>query len=81
MIDILIKNAAVVDGSGNPGFKADLAVWEDKIAAIGELGKYEAHRVIDASGLIVAPGFVDMHSHADFRLQERIRLSPDVTGI
>ncbi len=68
MIDILIKNAAVVDGSGSPGFKADLEVREDKITAIGELGKCEAHRVIDASGLIVTPGFVDMHSHADFRL-------------
>jgi N-acyl-D-amino-acid deacylase len=58
--DLLIKNGRIVDGSGRPGFNADLAVKDDRIVQIGNLKSAKAKRVIDAAGLVVAPGFVDM---------------------
>ena len=62
---LLIKGGTVVDGSGAPGVAADVAVEGDRIAAIGpDLGG-AATRVIDAKGLMVAPGFIDIHSHSD----------------
>lgn len=66
--DLLIVDGRVVDGSGNPWFHADLAVRGDRIAAVGELDEANAARVIDASGLTVVPGFIDMHSHSDYTL-------------
>jgi N-acyl-D-aspartate/D-glutamate deacylase len=58
--DLLLKNGRVVDGAGTPWYMADLAIHEGKIAAIGRLKKSGARRVIDAAGLVVAPGFIDM---------------------
>ena len=63
--DLLIQNGQVLDGSGNPAIRADVAVTGDRIVGIGNLGDIGARRVIDASGLHVVPGFIDMHSHAD----------------
>ena len=64
MYDILIRGGTVVDGSGRDGFPADIAVKNGKIAAIGsDLG--EAEKTIDASGMTVTPGFIDIHRHAD----------------
>ena len=64
--DLLIRNARVLDGAGNPWFRADIAVREGKIAAIGSLGpSATAERVIDAQGRIVAPGFIDVHTHIE----------------
>lgn len=57
--DILLKNGRIIDGSGNPWFAADVAIRGDRIAAIGRLHDAKAKRVIDASGLVVAPGFID----------------------
>lgn len=62
--DLLIKNARVFDGTGNPWFPADIAVRDGRIVAVGRLSG-EATRVIDATGKYVSPGFVDIHSHAD----------------
>jgi N-acyl-D-aspartate/D-glutamate deacylase len=62
---LLIRNGTVVDGSGAPRYAADVAVEGDRIAAIGPGLPGEAARVIDAWGLMVAPGFIDMHSHSD----------------
>lgn len=53
-----------MDGSGNPWYRADIAIKGDRIAEIGQLSKLEAKRVIDANGLVVAPGFIDPHTHA-----------------
>src|SRR5260370_11782584 len=60
-----IKNGTVVDGSGAPGVVADVALEGDRIAAIGPNLAGEAARTIDAKGLMVAPGFIDIHSHSD----------------
>ncbi len=68
MFDILVKNGRVVNGSGTPWFKADVAVQNGKIMKIGLLGDAEARRTIDASGLVVSPGFVDMHNHSDLNI-------------
>ena len=68
--DLLIRNGRVVDGSGNPWRRANIGIRGDRIAAIGMLAGEKAKRTIDAGGLIVSPGFVDMHSHSDFLLFE-----------
>jgi dihydroorotase/N-acyl-D-amino-acid deacylase len=61
--DVLINGARVVDGSGSPWFFADLAIRGDTIAAVGLLPDATAATIIDAHGLVVAPGFIDIHSH------------------
>jgi len=58
--DVLIKNGRIIDGSGRPGYMADLAINGDRIVRIGKLSNATANRVIDARGLVVAPGFIDM---------------------
>lgn len=63
--DILIRNGRVMDGTGNPWFPADIGITGGRIAAVGSLGNAQAGRVIDAAGTYVAPGFIDIHSHAD----------------
>ena len=63
--DAIIKNACIIDGSGNPWFKGDLAIHAGKIAKIGRLPTESAERTIDANGQCVCPGFIDIHSHSD----------------
>ena len=62
--DLIIRGGKVVDGSGNPWYHADIAIKNDRIAEIGQLSNHEAKRAIDAHGLVVAPGFIDPHTHA-----------------
>jgi dihydroorotase/N-acyl-D-amino-acid deacylase len=62
--DLVIRNARIVDGAGNPWFVGDIAVRGDSIAAMGRLGGAKAARVIDADGLTLAPGFIDIHNHS-----------------
>lgn len=62
--DLIIRGGRLLDGSGNPWYYADIAVSGDRIAAVGGLAGAQARRVIDAGGLYVAPGFIDVHSHA-----------------
>jgi N-acyl-D-amino-acid deacylase len=68
MLEIIIRNGFVVDGTGNPWFKADIGIEGEKIVAIGDLSDIGANKDIDAKGLIVAPGFIELHSHSDYLL-------------
>jgi len=66
--DLIIRNGRVIDGSGNPWFSADIGVRGDRIVFIGDLREARARRVIDAGGLVVAPGFIDMLGQSEFSL-------------
>src|SRR5262247_297166 len=63
--DLVVKNAMVVDGTGAPRFRDDIGIKKGRIAKIGHIQPHEAAKVIDADGLIVAPGFIDLHTHYD----------------
>jgi len=63
--DVLLMNGRVIDGSGNPWYYADVGIKDGVITAIGKLDEFDAERTVDVSGLIVAPGFIDLHTHTD----------------
>ena len=65
MLDTLIRGGRVVDGTGNPGYQADVALAGSRIVGVGRLEGAQAERTIDAAGCIVCPGFIDPHSHTD----------------
>ena len=65
MFDLIIRNGTIVDGQKTPRYHADVGIQGDRIAAIGHLDGVEAHAVIDAGENIVAPGFIDVHTHSD----------------
>ena len=66
--DLLIRGGRIVDGTGNPSFLGDVAIRGGRIVAMGHLAGGAATRTIDATGLTVAPGFIDMHNHSDYTL-------------
>jgi N-acyl-D-amino-acid deacylase len=68
MFDLLIKNGFVIDGTGNPWYRADVGVTDGKITEVGRLARAKANKIIDADGLIVSPGFIDIHAHSDLTL-------------
>jgi N-acyl-D-amino-acid deacylase len=71
VIDVLIHGGTVVDGSGNPGYRAAVGIVGDQLSILrGDVAGIEARRSIDAAGLVVAPGFIDMHSHSGLVILE-----------
>ena len=66
--DLIIRNGTVIDGSGQPGVAADVGIRGDRIAAVEDLGAATAAQTMDATGKIVSPGFIDIHTHSDFTL-------------
>ncbi len=66
--DLILKNGWIVDGSGNPRYRGDVAIRGDRIAAVGFLGQATARDTIDVSGLVVAPGFIDMMGQSEFNV-------------
>ena len=68
--DTLIRNARVVDGTGNPWYKADVGIRDGRIAAIGRLAGADAYRVIDAKDRVLTPGFIDVHTHIEGAIEK-----------
>ena len=66
--DIIITDATVIDGTGRPRFRADVGIRDGRIVAVAPGQRLEGRQTLDAAGLIVAPGFIDVHSHADWVL-------------
>ena len=67
-LDLVIRGGTVVDGSGQPGQRADVGVSGDRISAVGDLSAATAAQTLDATGLVVTPGFIDIHTHSEFSL-------------
>src|SRR4029079_1716782 len=66
--DVLITGGSVLNGEGTPAVRADVGIRGGRIATIGDLGTAAAARRIDATGLTVAPGFIDIHNHSDYTI-------------
>lgn len=77
--DLIIRNGELIDGSGAPRRKADLAVRGGVIAAMGELADASADETVDAAGMVVAPGFIDTHTHDDWMVFDSPDMLPKVT--
>ena len=77
--DLLIRNAVVIDGTRAPRYAADVAIRGDRIARIGALGAQDAAQVIDAGGQVLAPGFIDAHTHDDRLLLSEPAMTPKVS--
>ncbi|MBI4520036.1 MAG: D-aminoacylase [Gemmatimonadetes bacterium] len=68
--DVIIRGGRIIDGTGNPWFRGDIGITGDRITGVGQLAEATAAREIDATGLVVAPGFIDLHTHSDSPLLE-----------
>lgn len=77
--DVILKGGLVIDGSGEPAFAADVALSGDTIVAIGNLTGVPADRVIDVGGLVVAPGFIDVHTHDDLVCITQPDMTPKIS--
>lgn len=77
--DLIIRNAQIVDGTGEPGYRADLAISGGNIAAIGDLLASDAIAVRDAQGLVLAPGFIDVHTHDDLQVIHAPQMLPKIS--
>lgn len=77
--DVLIRNAVIIDGSGEAGYEADLAISKGQIAAIGKLAEADAEIVKQANGLVLAPGFIDVHTHDDLQVIRAPEMLPKIS--
>src|SRR4029079_17454152 len=78
MIDLQLRNATIVDGTGAPAFRGDVGVHDGRVVALGDAGAVDddARESVDLDGLVVAPGFVDIHTHYDAQLMWDPTASP-----
>jgi N-acyl-D-amino-acid deacylase len=79
MFDLVIRNGTLIDGTGASRSRGDVAIARDRVVAVGQLSEPAARRTIDAAGLVVAPGFIDVHTHADGWLSVIPNLAPKTT--
>jgi len=77
--DLIIRNAQILDGSGEPAVSADIAIHAGKIAAIGSLATDSSLATLDASGLVLAPGFIDVHTHDDLQVIRAPEMLPKIS--
>jgi N-acyl-D-amino-acid deacylase len=77
--DLILRNGTVIDGTGRPRFAADLAISGERLSKIGDLSGASAAREIDVTGLVVAPGFIDVHTHDDAALIARPAMTPKLS--
>lgn len=77
--DVILRGGTVIEGSGASRFAADVAISGDRIVAVRDLGQAQARREIDVTGLVVSPGFIDVHTHDDAALISRPQMLPKVT--
>ncbi len=77
--DLIIRNAQILDGSGEPAFSADIAIHAGKIAAIDSLENQEALTTLYAEGLVLAPGFIDVHTHDDLQVIRSPEMLPKIS--
>src|SRR5262245_28562991 len=68
MLDVVLRGGTVVDGTGSPPRNADVGIVGGRIASVGSLDGVESAHTLDVGGLVVAPGFIDIHSHSDATL-------------
>ncbi|WP_331344715.1 D-aminoacylase [Cellvibrio sp. UBA7661] len=77
--DLIIRNAQIIDGSGLPAYRADLAIVAGRIAAIGDLDGAHATAIRDAQGQVLAPGFIDVHTHDDLQVIHAPNMLPKIS--
>ncbi len=68
VFDLVISDVVIVDGTGNPWYRGDVGIRQGMISRIGSLADSKSKRVINASGLVVSPGFIDMHTHTERKM-------------
>src|SRR5260370_30844160 len=78
MYDLIIRTASIIDGTGNPAFVGDVGIIVERIAGLGASLEGETHNEIDAHGWVVAPGFIDAHTHDDLMVLRRAVVPPKV---
>src|SRR5690242_7231882 len=82
--DVVLKGATLYDGSDNPGKAGDVAIKNDRIVAVGAFTVTNKPRVLDCTGLIITPGFIDLHTHSDDPLQAKktnVNLNYQMQGV
>lgn len=77
--DVIFQGGRIIDGSGKPGCIGDVAITDDSIVAIGDCDACSAEETVDVTGLVVAPGFIDVHTHDDTEVQRNPRMACKVT--
>ncbi|MCL2010859.1 MAG: amidohydrolase family protein, partial [Synergistaceae bacterium] len=82
MLDVVFRGARIVDGTGTPWYRGDVGVLDGRISAVGSLSKESARSTVDVGGKVLAPGFIDIHTHSDFVVfRDPVMLSKLAQGV